>query len=140
MMCLLILNTTVYPFSFCIFIFLVFAQNLVCMKQHLAETIFQPGLIASLVPTRGMADFVTITALPQPQRHLVMSGVSFMYRIPLFFQEKTHMGESRVSAKIFNTYLETHRSLSSAVFQSAGIVGNGTLPGKGQTDAQVFYF
>lgn len=78
-----------------------------------------------------MADFVIITTLPPPQRHLVMSGVSFMYRIPLFFQEKTHVGESRVSAKIFHTYLEKHRSLSSAIFQSAGIVGNGMLPGKG---------
>lgn len=69
------------------------------MKQHLSDITFWPGLIASLIPTRGMADFVIITTFPQPQRHLVMSGVSFMYRIPLFFQEKTHVGESRVSAK-----------------------------------------
>lgn len=49
-----------------------------------------------------MDDFVIITAFLQPQRHRAMSGVSFMYRIQLFFQEKTHIGACRVSAKLFN--------------------------------------
>lgn len=70
-----------------------------------------------------MADFVIITTLPQPQRHLVMSGVSFMYRIPLFFQEKTHVGESRVSAKIFNTYLEKHSAYPVQFFKVLGLWG-----------------
>ena len=70
--------------------FWVFEQNLVCSEQHLPEIKFQPGLVTSLIPTRGMDDFVIITAFQPSPRDTLQCQVFLLCRECSCFSRRKH--------------------------------------------------
>ena len=133
-MSLPVLNTAIYAFFPLSFGYL---SKTWCVQNSIFLRIsFSQVSVTSLIPTRGMDDFVIITAFQPSPRDTLQCEVFLLCREYSCFSRRKHtLGTAEW---VLRSLTEKQRSLSSTVLQSAAIVGNGMLQGESRQMLRFF--